>query len=438
MRLRITALLFITAVRTAALFAQQKEPPALLQSLIQSYRYPEAIRLSDQLLVEDSARPDILLLKARALTGIFRVREAIGVLETAIRYDSLNLILLGELSDACLQAGETDQSIAACRRMVQISPQNSFFLLKLANLMMIKEDYRQALEIYLSIYRNDTTDFYVTRQAAFCFQEAGLPDSAILFCLKAITLKPHDAGVVGRLTNLYLKKEEVNAALVLTTLYLSYDSLNKPILRQNGYCYYLLKEYPTAIDRFRKAFALGDRTRFIWKYMGLSFYKQERYDSAAPFFREAYALDTTDAEITFYYGVSAYRSGLLEEGISLLERTVRLLMPSDQFLYTLLTEQAAAYSAYGEPDTALATLLRAKELLPTNIILDFKIAYQYDYYLRDPWTALGYYKSYLEMSRSSGDEKQDLPQHMSYREYAKNRVTEINRAKKGSSVHKKK
>jgi len=437
-RLKIASLIFLTAVSTAALFAQQKEPPALLQSLIRSYSYPEAIRLADQLLSEDPARPDIMLLKAKALTGLFRVREAAEVLKDACRYDSTNLVILGELSDACLQAGETEQAIEACRRMVSVSPQNSFFRLKLANLLMIAEDYRQALDIYLALYKSDTSSFYVTKQSAVCFQEAGLPDSAILFCLKAITLNPHDAGVVGRLTNLYLKKEEVNAALILTTLYLGYDSVNKPILRQNGYCYYLLKEYPTAIERFRKAIDLGDRTRFTWKYMGLSFYKQDRYDSAAPFFREAYALDTTDAEIAFYYGVSAYRSGMVEEGISLLDRTVRLLMPSDQFLSTLLTEQAAAYSSNGEADTALAILLRAKELLPSNFILDFKIAYQYDYYLRDPWTALGYYKSYLEISRSTGDEKQDLPLHMSYREYAKNRVSEINRVKRPTPVQKKK
>ncbi len=438
MRLRFLLLVFLSGLGTTALFAQQKEPSVLLKSLLESYKYSEAIRLADQLLEKDSARTDILLLKARALMANCRTQDAIRVMEKAMQYDSVDIQVLGELSDYYRQAGELDKAIKICRRMIALGPDNSFFRLQLANLLMIGENYRQALVTFLPLYAADTTDFYVVKQVAACYSELGLADSAILFCLKAITLNPGDAGMVGRLSKLYIKIDEINAALILTTLYLQSDSVNRSILRQNGYCYYLLKEFPTAIGQFRKSLALGDKTKFTYKYLGLSFYKQNAYDSAAPYFREAFAIDTTDAEIAFYYGVSAYRYGLMEQGIALLERTVKILMPSDQFLYTLLTEQASAYSGYGEPDTAITILLKAHELLPGNNILNFKIAYHYDYYLRDPWTALGYYREFLKMSKGNGEESSDIPLQMSYTEYARNRIAEISRAKGAKPVQKNK
>jgi len=430
MKSKHLALIFLLSIHSAALFAQQKEPPNALKSLFDSFQYLQTIRLADQILEKDSGRADVLLIKGQALAASCRGREAIQVLGKALQYDSTNIHILGALVDNYRQAGEMDLAIRACRKMIRLDPENHFFRLQLSNLYLIAEEFRLALNSFLLLYREDTTDFYVVKQIANCSNELGIPDSAILFYQKAVALNPTDAGVTGKLTNLYIRLNDFTTPLVLTTMFLQTDSLSKGILRLNGYCYYLLKDYPSAILRFRKGLALGDQTKFTWKYLGLSYYKQNNYDSAAPCFREAFTKDTTDAEICFYYGVSAYRSGLIERGLTYLNKTIGLLLPSDQFLYTLYTEQAAAYSAYGEPDTALVILQKARKLLPAFNKLNFKIAYQYDYYLRNPWEALGYYKEFLSRNKENGEEMSDVPLQMSYAEYARNRVGEINRAKR--------
>jgi len=102
-------------------------------------------------------------------------------------------------------------------------------------------------------------------------------------------------------------------------------------------------------------------------------------------------------------------------------------MPSDQFLTTLYIELAAAYNMNGRADTALVLLLSAYEGSPKNNNLAFKIAYQYDYYLRKPQEALPYYKIFIRDRKETGEVVSNNPQEISYSEYARNRIKEISR-----------
>ncbi len=161
------------------------------------------------------------------------------------------------------------------------------------------------------------------------------------------------------------------------------------------------------------------------KYLGLANYKQEKYDTATPFFRAAFFCDTTDAEICFYYGVSAYRSLEVDTGLAYLTRTLRLLMPSGQFLSTLYSELADASTSKGMVDTAVGYLKKAFEVNPENNRLRFKLAYQIDYYLRKPYEALPWYRAFLKNLDAEAEEKSLLPQHVSYADYTKKRIREI-------------
>jgi len=166
------------------------------------------------------------------------------------------------------------------------------------------------------------------------------------------------------------------------------------------------------------------------KYLGLSYYKQEKYDTAVPFFRRAFYADTTDSEVCFYYGVSAYRSLEVDTGLIYLNRTFRLLMPPGKFLSTLYSELADAYTSKGSADTAIVLLTKALEAYPENNTLRFKIAYQYDFHLRKPYEALPYYREFLKNVVPGQDFVKNLPQQVSYSDYAKNRIREISGKKR--------
>lgn len=422
---------------------QEQEPVKQIKTLMESCQFSKAISLVELYLAQDSTSTDLLLLKGRALAIVFRHKEAIAALRKAQRLDSTNIRVLNELVNVYRQSGDPGKAIETSRKITKLDPSNRYFSLQLANLYYSDKDYRQAVQVLFPLYRADSSDFFVVKQLAYCYDEMKHNDSAAFFYHQALKITPYDPIVTGKLANLLIREDEVNTAFYLTALYLKKDPTNIPILKQNAYCNYLILDFQASAKQFRECLQLDDSSKFTKKYLGLSYYKQDKFDSAAPFFLAAFRNDTTDAEVCFYYGVSKTRSFAIDTGLVYLQRTLRLLMPSGQFLSTLYVELAAAYTGIAHPDTAIVLLQKALETNPNNNILRFKIAYQYDYYLRKPYNALPYYREFLK-NENPQPEHDPLDKvyrsaivrngireiNITYPDYAKNRIREITEARK--------
>jgi tetratricopeptide (TPR) repeat protein len=423
-------ILVFVIISSTRVFAQEQyiretESIAKLHHLMDSYQYDQACLLADQLLEKDSLNLELLILKGRVLAADFKIQQAKGIFTKAYLLDSANTVTLFELVNVCRQLGDFRQAIAYCQKLVDLHPENSFFTIQLANLYYSIDDFRMVKDILLPLYQQDSMNSYVLKQVANSCNELQLADSAITLYKKYLDIVPFDAGVTGKLTNLFIRKRDYAAGLCLTETFLAHDSTNTSILKLNAYCNYLMKEYQVAAQRFSKCTMLGDKSKFTLKYSGLSWYRQERYDLAEPFFRLAYQADTLDAEVCFYYGVSAYRSALTDTGIVYLKKTLKLLIPDQKFLNTLYIELAGAYSDNGQADTALTILKSAYEANPDYPTLAFKIAYQYDYYLRKPFDALPYYNEFLKKCPESAKSEADMPLQRTYYEYVVSRIKQL-------------
>ena len=406
--------------------AQEHDPSEQLKSLMESCQFSQAISLAELYLSKDTTRTDLLLLKGRALAAGYQYREAIATLRKALRFDSTNIKVLNELVEVYRQSGDPGKAIANCRNICTLAPDNRYFSLQLANLYFSEEDYRQALQVLLPLYLSDSSSFFTAKQLGNCYNELKQYDSAIRYYRRALRITPFDPNVTGKMVNVLIRADDIAMALYWTQVYLAQDSAYLPIMKQSGYCYYLLIDFKASAKQLGECTRLGDSSKFTMKYLGLSYYKQEKYDTAVPFFRKAFYSDTTDAEVCFYYGVSAYRSLAVDTGLAYLNRTFRLLMPSGQFLSTLYMELADANTSKGNTDTATILLQKALEANPKNNTLRFKIAYQFDFHLRRPYVALPYYREFLKYDVPDQKTMEKLPQQVSYSDYAKNRVKEIN------------
>ena len=430
--MRIHGLIFLILLLSFPVTAgaQDREPAEQIKSLMESSRFSQAISLAELYLAKDSTRVDLLLLKGRSLAAGFQFREAIAELRKAQHLDTANIKVLQELVDVYRQSGDPAMAIETCLKVKALAPDNRYFSLQLANLYYSEEDYRQALQVLIPLYLSDSSSFYIARQLGNCYNELKRSDSAIRFYRRALRISPYDSYVTGKMVNVYIRESNIAMALYWTQFYLAQDSANIPILKQSGYCYYLLIDFKASAKQFIACMQMGDSSKFTMKYLGLSYYKQEKYDTAAPFFRKAFDADTTDAEVCFYYGVSAYRSLAVDTGLVYLGRTLRLLLPSGKFLSTLYSELADANTSKGNADTAVVLLKKALEANPENNTLRFKIAYQYDFHLRMPHEGLPYYREFLKNAGTDNSTRINLPQQVSYADYAKNRIKEITGTRK--------
>ncbi len=422
---QIAILVILLQFHPAISGAQERDPAEQVKVLMESCQFSQAVNLAEQFLSQDSTRVDLLLLTGKALAAGFQYREAVAALRKAEQLDSTNIKVLNELVDVYRQSGDAGNAIVASRKITSLVPGNRYFSLQLANLYYLEEDFRQAIAVLLPLYITDSSTFFVAKQLGNCYNELKRSDSAIRFYRRALRICPYDPVVTGKLVNVFIREDNVAMALYWTQVYLSQDSVNIPILKQSAYCYYLLIDFKSSAKQLLECLRLGDSSKFIMKYLGLSYYKQDKYDTASPYFRKAFLADTTDAEVCFYYGVSEYRSLGVDTGLVYLNRTFRLLMPTPQFLSTLYVELAAANTATGHADTAIILLQKALESKPENNTLRFKIAYQYDFYLRKPYEALPWYREFLKNVVPGSQTTENLPQQVSYSDYANNRIKEI-------------
>ncbi|MCX6272083.1 MAG: tetratricopeptide repeat protein [Bacteroidetes bacterium] len=411
--------------------AQSENTVLSARTYLESYRYGEAIKIIDEQLVNDSSQVDLLLMKGKALAALGKYKPAAKALTTALGKDSSNVLILNELVNLYGIIGETDEGLRYAQRLFRQHPDNLFFKLQLARLYTAVKDFRRAIAILLPVYSEDTTDTYITKQIAGCYDELNRIDSAVLFFQKTLNLNKKDVGATGKLANIFIRMGNYGAGLYYTERFLEEDSLNAAILKVDGYLCYLYKAYPIATQRFSKCLALGDSSRFICKYQAMSYYRQEAFDKAVPFFRLAYEADTTDNEICFYYGVAATKSVLPDTGLIYLSKVLSRLKDSKKFISMVYAELAETYNYYNRSDTAIALLTKAREENPGKNGLLFKIAYEYDYYMRDFDKALVYYREFLKVAPPSEDVEDDSPTEVSYSDFAAKRVKEITKKRSG-------
>ncbi|MCX6241396.1 MAG: tetratricopeptide repeat protein [Bacteroidetes bacterium] len=423
--MKTRAILVLLIIASLNLPAQQASPALQVKSLIENYQYKEAVLLAEQQLSSDTTLTEIILLEGEAMSALFRFKEAENLFLRAWHADSSNLRIMNKLAGLYRQTGETEQAVHWYKKILAKDSLNESVCLQLAAIYSQTEDNPAAFKLLIPLYSYDSTSFYLLKQIGNVCQDLRKPDSALLFYYRALRINPADAGTMVKAANILIRHKDYDSAVSITARFMKENTKAYSVMRLNAYATYLLKDYPGSAERFRRSMRMGDNSKFTLKYLGLCRYKLEMYDSAVPSFRKAYVMDTTDVEVCFYYGVSAMRSFSPDTGLCYLQKTMKIIMPSEQFLLTLYAELAGAYNLSSKPDTALEILLKAHNTDQKDPAVVFKIAYQYDYYLHKPLMALPWYEAFMKMKPTDSASAQNLPQVMSYSAYARNRIKEL-------------
>ncbi len=409
----------------SSLFAQASDAEKKIAALMDNYRFSEAIELADNSLVgADTANSHLLLLKSRALTGLYQYKQSYEVLLKAFSNDSVNLQLIVELSNLCQKRGDSRNAILYCAKACRLSPQNIYFLSQLAGLYFGDEDYINCIDLLKSLCNQSPANLYALRLTADSYYEMKRNDTAAYWYQQMLAASPFDTYATQKLANIYIRTAEYDKGLLLTENYLKQDTLLNPVMKLNAWFYHLQKDYKTAVSRFHQCLRAGDSSLFVYRKLGLSYYKQEVFDSAEMFFAQAFIMDTSDAETCFYYGVAATRSFLADTGIVYLNKTLGLMMPPEQFLTNIYVELAEAYNNKDREEDALKILEKIHAIYPENKRLFFRLGYQHDYYFHNVDQSLEYYELFVKDVPEAIPVK-ETGTETTYEAYARRRIAEI-------------
>jgi tetratricopeptide (TPR) repeat protein len=366
--------------------------------LIQQYDYRTALHEINKL-NPDSLDAGTLYLKATALKALSRYREAIACLEKLYVSDSSALKIALELADVYKSVSDFKQSQKIYEKLLSFYPENKYILQLAAGTSFYNGKYNKALEFYAAACKDDTTAFLV-KQIAACCEKTGRIDSAIVFYKKAILWDPDDYQPVFRLATLYKNIDDYESGILVTDQYLDRYPDNLDVNRLNGYLQYLMRNFSKSAERFQRCSDLKDTSVFINKYLGYSYFRLNKYNRTVEYLGKVLGTGNADAEMYYVMGL-CYD---VPVNIAYFDTTIRMVTPAVNFLSEVYQYLALALTKTASYDSALALLLKARQLTPDDIRLLEKIGTHYDNWMDDKPLAIKYYRDFL--STRSADIKQ--------------------------------
>jgi tetratricopeptide (TPR) repeat protein len=393
---------------------------------MQNFDYVRALELIGNQQAKDS---DLVLVNytATALRGLNKHQQAIPYLEKLLKADSTNIRNLVELALCHQVTGNNTLSREYFSKALEFKPKNSYLIQQTATAFFQENNFRKALELYFLAYTSDSTTF-LQRQIAKSYDNLGVIDSAMLFYAKTIMGNPSDFSSTYRLATLLMQIGAIDESLAVGDNYLSIDSTNIRMLRLSGQLHFTLENYEKSIARFNRCLELKDTSLVTTKYLGYNYYKTEKYAEAARYLEPAFKLDSLNSELCFLLGISHSRSYYPFKGIQFLDKTIDLITPRPEFLSTIYQNIGKTYAAHNRPDKAIDAYLSAIQHSPSDTLVYFKLARQYDR-MRRIEQAISYYQDFLKYrgNRPPNQEPraEDEGLKVSYYDFAERRVAEL-------------
>jgi tetratricopeptide (TPR) repeat protein len=116
-----------------------------------------------------------------------------------------------------------------------------------------------------------------------------------------------------------------------------------------------------------------------------------------------------------------------ELGIIYINKAIRLINPSPEYLSGVYQNLAQSYNGYYKYQEALGALLKAYELNSNDTLLIYKIGVQYDNWLKNKAMALKYYSDFVKIcpqqNKSKPDENEEFS--LTYYDVAIKRIAEL-------------
>jgi len=418
----------VSIVLAGPVTAQQTDS---LMILIQEFKYTEALSLIDSL-EQRTSEFDFVLQKAQLNKSLNRFSEAKDFYLQLYRRDTSNMNFLAELASCYYSLGDYTGARHYYGQALQLDPLNNYILQRMADAWFNEDNFARALQYYMAAMGEDTT-YYLCKQTGRCFENLENKDSAVFWYNLALDLTRIDLQTSYRLASLYKDEKDYTSALKVTSSYIELDSLNLRMNKLQGYLFFLNEEFDKAVRTFEYCVKLNDISEFTNKYLGFSYFKTEAYDSAKSYLEKAFLVDSTNAELCYILGLACSRSYYREQGIACLGKTLELVTPSPEFLSRIYQDRAEANTGFYRYEAGLNDYLKALELTPSDTLLLFKIASQYDNWMDDSDKALEYYTLFYntrpEDKRNTQGRVLSGEIFISYYDYAERRIGELREKK---------
>ena len=339
-------------------------------------------------------------LRAKALRAMNRYPEALKEWNSLLQADSTNTKILIELAECYKLVGRTSEATPCYEKAVALHPENTYFRQQHIRALLATENYEQARDACHAWLDRDSLSATAFKLMGMAYEGmvSDNPDAltnAFMSYNASYRIDSLDAQTVAHIAAIFNNNEQFKDAVDVTEKYRLTDTLNIDVNRQNAKAYCLLKEYPTAINRYESLKGMGDNSFTTLYYLGISHYGDNWMYGAYDNFLLAHKKSPMDVNVLYYLGKSAARTSWKKEGVAYIKEAIEISTPTDSLMSRLYDGLVECYRYVNAPYEKIEAM---KKLYSYNkkYTLFYNIAYTYDHQ-KDYANAVHYYEKYLAL-----------------------------------------
>lgn len=320
--------------------------------------------------------------QSRTYLNEYRPNQSRLILEKLYTIDSTNIQvcnLLGQLYSSLNNKTKADFFLS---RTLKMDSLNLFALICMGDMHTRLKNFYEATSYYeYAIGYVDSTNYYILRQLGNLYFSAGesFYPLALDYFYKAIRHNPYDIYSYNRAGNIEIALGNYMKADSVTSVGLKYDEKNSNLINVKALALYNMKLYVEAINTLEINFQRKDSIPFSLKYAGLCHFNINNYQKARYFLEKSIKKDSTDYDPYIVLGQICLQQSDYIKGLDYLRRAERLHFPPANKTSQMYKIMADIYNQEKDWDKATLCFQKAYELIPEDITLICKLAYQYDF-----------------------------------------------------------
>ena len=364
----------------------------LVDKYLEKFQYRNALALLETLPQTRALQEK----KANCHANLSEYPKAIEILEKLSEQYPKDVALKLKLVSIYEQTQWFVKTITCYNELIELDPTNDYYKLQRANFLYSRENIRDALTQYKLLCDSCDNNFLV-RRIASCYEKLNDLKTAKYLFARAWDLDTLDGFSAASLVKLLIKDYQYGLAIFASDRYMAFDSTYTSMNAMNAYAYHCDGQYDEAANRFQKCMERGDSSLLVTRTLGLSHFAMERDSLANPPLQLAYKQDTTNIKVVF---ALAQTYSFLEDYPNAIKYYAELMkqrLPTDEELYVYYEKWGNAYHGNKEFDLAAGKWHMALRYVidyQDKVELQKKMAYCYDYDLKNYPQAISYYKQY--------------------------------------------
>ena len=328
------------------ILAQSKKEE--INMLILSQKYSEALNLSNELV---SNYPDSAYYhyqKSIINKLMYRYPQALNSIQNALSLNSGNIDYLEEYGVLLAKKDKEKEAVDIFKDVLKKDPKRIYSGIWLSNYYMKEREYKEAKDILLKLYNNDSTNSYFARNIGLCNIKLIDKVGSIKWLLKATELDSTDIKAYEYLALVYVSLEKFDLALENLNKALLVDPNNKELYVKIGDTHIMRNHNYQAIPVFLKAYELDTKDESIAKKIGICYFKIKKNDKAKEYLDRTINLGVNDLQVYEYLGYIHADMNQLDSSNYYFNEALKLIKPDSETIFSLKESIAKNYYTKGD------------------------------------------------------------------------------------------